>query len=198
MVRLKLAERLSTLDWPQLRMTLDETREMTSARIGADEKTARRIFRMSDGWAAGIALTMQRAPAADWSSQEDPEAKTELFDYFAAQVLSTAAPETQQFLKRTALLPDMTAATAASISGQADCEALLEDLYRHGMFIDRRNTRPPTYHYHDLFREFLLTQLALSPQCGFASTEEGNILSEEEQWAKLSLAVEIVKEVWGN
>src|SRR6201997_4975117 len=33
-----------------------------------------------------------------------------------------------------------------------------------------------------------LEQLALSPQCGFASTEEGNILSEEEQWAKLRLA----------
>ncbi|MCK1416730.1 cobalamin-independent methionine synthase II family protein [Bradyrhizobium sp. CW4] len=43
-----------------------------------------------------------------------------------------------------------------------------------------------------------LEQLALSPQCGFASTEEGNILSEEEQWAKLSLAVDIAKEVWGN
>jgi 5-methyltetrahydropteroyltriglutamate--homocysteine methyltransferase len=43
-----------------------------------------------------------------------------------------------------------------------------------------------------------LEQLALSPQCGFASTEEGNVLSEEEQWAKLSLAVEIAKEVWGN
>jgi 5-methyltetrahydropteroyltriglutamate--homocysteine methyltransferase len=43
-----------------------------------------------------------------------------------------------------------------------------------------------------------LEQLAISPQCGFASTEEGNILSEEEQWAKLSLAVEVAKEVWGN
>jgi 5-methyltetrahydropteroyltriglutamate--homocysteine methyltransferase len=43
-----------------------------------------------------------------------------------------------------------------------------------------------------------LEQLALSPQCGFASTEEGNVLSEEEQWAKLGLAVEIAKEVWGQ
>jgi 5-methyltetrahydropteroyltriglutamate--homocysteine methyltransferase len=43
-----------------------------------------------------------------------------------------------------------------------------------------------------------LEQLALSPQCGFASTEEGNILSEEEQWAKLRLAVEIADEVWGR
>jgi 5-methyltetrahydropteroyltriglutamate--homocysteine methyltransferase len=43
-----------------------------------------------------------------------------------------------------------------------------------------------------------LEQLALSPQCGFASTEEGNILSEDEQWAKLRLAVELAQEVWGK
>jgi 5-methyltetrahydropteroyltriglutamate--homocysteine methyltransferase len=41
-----------------------------------------------------------------------------------------------------------------------------------------------------------LEQLALSPQCGFASTEEGNILAEEEQWAKLRLIVETAHEVW--
>ncbi|HEX9586908.1 MAG TPA: 5-methyltetrahydropteroyltriglutamate--homocysteine S-methyltransferase, partial [Bradyrhizobium sp.] len=43
-----------------------------------------------------------------------------------------------------------------------------------------------------------LDQLAVSPQCGFASTEEGNILTEEEQWAKLRLAVDVAKEVWGK
>ena len=43
-----------------------------------------------------------------------------------------------------------------------------------------------------------LDQLAVSPQCGFASTEEGNILSEEEQWAKLKLAVDVANEVWGR
>jgi 5-methyltetrahydropteroyltriglutamate--homocysteine methyltransferase len=43
-----------------------------------------------------------------------------------------------------------------------------------------------------------LDQLALSPQCGFASTEEGNILTEEEQWAKLKLAVDVAREVWGK
>jgi 5-methyltetrahydropteroyltriglutamate--homocysteine methyltransferase len=42
-----------------------------------------------------------------------------------------------------------------------------------------------------------LDQLCLSPQCGFASTEEGNLLAEEEQWAKLGRCVEVAKEVWG-
>jgi 5-methyltetrahydropteroyltriglutamate--homocysteine methyltransferase len=42
-----------------------------------------------------------------------------------------------------------------------------------------------------------LDRLCLSPQCGFASTEEGNLLSEDEQWAKLRHVVEIADEVWG-
>jgi 5-methyltetrahydropteroyltriglutamate--homocysteine methyltransferase len=43
-----------------------------------------------------------------------------------------------------------------------------------------------------------LEQLCLSPQCGFASTEEGNILAEDEQWAKLRMIVELAEEVWGK
>jgi methionine synthase II (cobalamin-independent) len=43
-----------------------------------------------------------------------------------------------------------------------------------------------------------LEQFAVSPQCGFASTEEGNVLAEDEQWAKLRMAVEIAQEVWGR
>lgn len=42
-----------------------------------------------------------------------------------------------------------------------------------------------------------LDHLCLSPQCGFASTEEGNILTEEQQWQKVALVKEIAGEVWG-
>jgi len=41
-------------------------------------------------------------------------------------------------------------------------------------------------------------QLCLSPQCGFASTEEGNVLAEDEQWAKLRMIVELAEDVWGR
>lgn len=43
-----------------------------------------------------------------------------------------------------------------------------------------------------------LEQLALSPQCGFASTEEGNLLTEDQQWRKLERCVEVANEVWGS
>ena len=64
--------------------------------------------------------------------------------------------------------------------------------------------RPELERKEDLLRRideashFLpLEQLALSPQCGFASTMEGNLLTEEAQWAKLQLVVETAREVWG-
>lgn len=43
-----------------------------------------------------------------------------------------------------------------------------------------------------------ISQLCLSPQCGFASTEEGNLLDESEQWEKLQMIVEIARDIWGD
>jgi 5-methyltetrahydropteroyltriglutamate--homocysteine methyltransferase len=45
-------------------------------------------------------------------------------------------------------------------------------------------------------RHLPVEQLALSPQCGFASAAEGNALTEEEQWAKLDLMLDVASEVW--
>lgn len=64
--------------------------------------------------------------------------------------------------------------------------------------------RPALERKEDLLRridqaaKFLpLDQLAISPQCGFASTMEGNLLTEDEQWAKLQMVVDVAREVWG-
>jgi 5-methyltetrahydropteroyltriglutamate--homocysteine methyltransferase len=45
-------------------------------------------------------------------------------------------------------------------------------------------------------RYFPMEKLALSPQCGFASTMEGNLLTEDEQWAKLRLVADVARQVW--
>jgi 5-methyltetrahydropteroyltriglutamate--homocysteine methyltransferase len=47
-------------------------------------------------------------------------------------------------------------------------------------------------------RYLALDNLGVSPQCGFASIVEGNIISEREQWAKLKLAVEVARDIWGE
>src|SRR5215213_2278127 len=43
-----------------------------------------------------------------------------------------------------------------------------------------------------------INQLCLSPQCGFSSTEEGNVLADADQWSKLKMIVELADEVWGS
>src|SRR5439155_22555394 len=43
-----------------------------------------------------------------------------------------------------------------------------------------------------------IEQFCLSPQCGFASTEECNILAEEVQWAKLRMILDVAVEIWGR
>lgn len=50
---------------------------------------------------------------------------------------------------------------------------------------------------HEAAKYHPLDKLCLSPQCGFASTEEGNILTEEQQWNKIKFIEDIAKEVWG-
>ncbi|WP_251547744.1 vitamin B12 independent methionine synthase [Limosilactobacillus caecicola] len=49
---------------------------------------------------------------------------------------------------------------------------------------------------HEAAEHVPLENLCLSPQCGFASTEEGNVLTEDQEWAKLKLVEDIAKEVW--
>ncbi|HEY6442177.1 MAG TPA: hypothetical protein VIY66_02425 [Candidatus Acidoferrales bacterium] len=49
---------------------------------------------------------------------------------------------------------------------------------------------------HEAAKYLPLENLALSPQCGFASTSEGNLLTEDEQWAKLKLVVDTARRVW--
>ena len=50
---------------------------------------------------------------------------------------------------------------------------------------------------HEAEKHIPLDRLYLSPQCGFASCEIGNKLTEEQQWAKLALVKEVAEEVWG-
>ena len=50
---------------------------------------------------------------------------------------------------------------------------------------------------HEAVKYHPLDHLCLSPQCGFASTEEGNILTEDQQWAKIKFIKSIAEEIWG-
>ncbi len=51
---------------------------------------------------------------------------------------------------------------------------------------------------HEAEKYVPLDHLRLSTQCGFSSTEEGNVLTEDDQWAKVALVRRIAERVWGE
>ena len=159
-VELVSAERLTRLGWVDLRLTLAEARAIAALRLDVDEKTLRLLYQLSGGWAAGWTLTLERARRLGPQTEHiEWEAQEAIFSYFSGQVFRTSAPETREFLIRTALLPRMTVAIAEKLGGNSQAGELLDDLYRRQLFTDRRGTKPYSYQYHDLFRAFLLDQL---------------------------------------
>jgi ATP/maltotriose-dependent transcriptional regulator MalT/DNA-binding SARP family transcriptional activator len=160
MSRLIADQSITQIDWSELRFTEDEARAMTAnARIEAP--LSREIHRASDGWAAGIVLMREhlvRSGALD-APARIPESKEAVFAYFTGEIFERARPQNQRTLLLSALLPSVTGADAAAITGDADAPRLLDYLYRQHLFTDRRRSgAEPVYQFHALFREFLLDE----------------------------------------
>lgn len=62
---------------------------------------------------------------------------------------------------------------------------------------DLENEKTLIERVHEAAKYFPLDNLSISPQCGFASTEEGNALTEKQQWAKVDLVVSTANKIWG-
>lgn len=160
--RMEATQRLAKIEWDALRFTADEAGAMIRT-LGADESRAAMLHRRTDGWAAGIVLMLaNRQDSAADVSNATLDSWQAPFDFFASEVLSQTSPAQRETLLRTALFPKMTAEMAIAVTGDPNAGTLIEDLYRQHYFIDRRGNQPSFYHFHDLFREFLLSRLAAS------------------------------------
>jgi LuxR family transcriptional regulator, maltose regulon positive regulatory protein len=180
LVRHKLAERLATIHPDALRISLDETYAIAALRHELDDAAVSRIHTLSRGWAAGLALALEREQQVRGGRAVagESESADELFEFFATEVFDSMPAPLQEFLQVTSLLPTMTATMAQELTGSVDSEAVLEDLYRRGLFTDRRATDPPTYQYHDLFRAFLTRrfEMATTPQALAAQMQKAGVL----------------------
>lgn len=153
---LRARDLLSSLEWDELRLTLEETRSIAETRQVVDETALRAAYERSDGWPVGLVLVLEEmrrsGVAADNLRDQGREV---LFDYFAGQIFATLPIETRRILMLVALLPRASAADAERLTGDAEAPAVLDGLYRRRLFVDRRGD---AYQFHDLFRAFLLQQ----------------------------------------
>ena len=159
--RIDALDRLARIEWNDLKLTLEEATAIAALRFQLDAPTLRSLYDISKGWAAGLTLALERMKRSGGELRQiQGEALESVFNYFAGQIFNTAEPEVREFLMRTALLQRMTADMAAQLSGNTSAANLLEYFYRRRLFTDRRGEPPYSYQYHDLFRAFLLDQLA--------------------------------------
>jgi ATP/maltotriose-dependent transcriptional regulator MalT/DNA-binding SARP family transcriptional activator len=156
--RLVASRRIARIEPAALRCTPEEAEAILSIQ-DLPERELLRIQRQSDGWVAAIVLLREHFNRAGAPPEQSlGEGKDAIFQYFAGEIFNGAQPQNQRVLMLTAIPPSFTQAEAVLLSGNEDAPRLLEYLYRRHLFTDRRRGTPMTYHYHTLFREFLLEQ----------------------------------------
>lgn len=146
---------LTLLGWNELQLTLEEVE-------GIERLRKRKLHGQSSRWAAGLVLLLEQGrtnPAPQASPESNPQV---LFDHFAAEIFSRLDAQTQSVLLASALLPKMTAAMVAELTSVPAAGALLEELHRKNYFTLKHVQAEPTYEYHPLFREFLLSRARLT------------------------------------
>lgn len=174
---------IGRIGWEDLRLTPAETQAIatTTGQI-FDEEAVHLLQEQTGGWAAGLVLMMERLKQTGTVSPAFRSETMELiFDYFASEMFDQMPLAMRQFLIRTAILPYMTLEMAIEISGNPRAKEMLDYIYRHQLFIDRRTSEETIYQYHALFREFLLDRVRdyLSTHESHSILRLGAILMEQ-------------------
>jgi ATP/maltotriose-dependent transcriptional regulator MalT len=161
--RLVANRRIARIDEQDLRCTPEEADGIIAAQAGArplDPKAVQRIRERSDGWVAALVLLREHLSRRGATLDESlGEGRDAIFQYFAGEIFQRAKPGNQRLLMLAAVPPSITQAEAVALTGDDEAARLLDYLYRRHLFVDRRRGAQTTYHFHALFREFLLEEL---------------------------------------
>jgi LuxR family maltose regulon positive regulatory protein len=154
--RWRVAGELAEFRQDTLRWTRDELAAWLAA-AGADAARLDTLLARTEGWAAGVQLALRSASATATNTAIGSErAFTEFLD---AEVIDTLDAELRDFLLQVCVLPELTAARAAAVSGRADAARLLDRVEQLGLFVSALDAPEPTLKLHDLLRAALEQRL---------------------------------------
>ena len=159
-------QQIAGLSDEHLRFTPAEIKQLLSLRgTELPDAEAERLAANTDGWITGILLTTHLMWQGLMANLVDvPRSSQPLYDYLADEVLDRQPPELRQFLLESAVLPDMEPSVCDAILARCDSARLLRQAADHRLFISAVGEEFPTYQYHPLFREFLLSRMRAQNQ----------------------------------
>ena len=151
---------MEVIGWQDLRLTLKESNDIIrlQAKREVSPEAIAHLHTLADGWLAGLMLMLKTAEIEKIDPRELGMVPTErIFDYFTGEIFTKTDAENRKFLIETAFLPKMTASMAETLTGIAAASHILSRLNRNNYFTEKRFLSSPTYEYHPLFRDFLLS-----------------------------------------
>jgi len=146
---------LTVFDQERLAFSAEEAKAFAE-REGAGER-ASELFERTRGWPAGLRLLLAGRGGA--AAGAGTAVGRDVFDFLASEVLDDMPLALHDFLLRTAVLPELTTARAAAVSGDARAAERLDEIERRGLFATALDADERTLVLHDLFREALLDRL---------------------------------------
>lgn len=162
--RWRLEQRLSLLDWNDLKLSEAESHELATflhrhLPRELPDSEIRLLHQRCDGWLAGLLLLAQGARSeSSGDGSLDTAAAQQVFDYFAGEIFDRHPPEVRDFLTKTALFPFFTARMAGELTNQARSQEWIAELFRRHHFMEHGADSSSLYRFHPLFRQFLLEQ----------------------------------------
>jgi LuxR family transcriptional regulator, maltose regulon positive regulatory protein len=207
---------LLQINAPELMLTLQEATDIAAVDAVALPVSVDALHQFSAGWVAGFMVMLAHTRrTGSVTLNLDGSLKESLFSYFINELFRNADASTRDLLIRTAVMSVFTAAQAASLCTSSDAHDILQHLHRQNFFIHRTGGPDPSYHYHALFRSFLLEQgrrlmdgpqrqqlliqaAALLMQTQ-AREEACHLLIEAQDWtAAGSLLCDLAPDLWGQ
>ncbi len=195
--RMRANGRVYLIGRDEMRFTMDELVELV--RLKMPERLKDRLLHYlhdkADGWAAGLVLMLEslKREKIEYQSLERISSG-KIFDYFAYEVFRKIDEETQKFLLMTAFLPAMTKRMSEQLTGINSSERILENLSRENYFTETFFEDKPVYHYHPLFREFLLSKAKASLDMEGLSAIRRRAASLLEEAGRADDAVQLLQE----
>ena len=159
LARLRGRRELAEFGQVELGFSQDEVVRLCEAMGVADAPAvACRLHERTQGWAAGVCLGLSVTDTASAVMNERLN-RRHLFDYLASEVFAQMPEELRGFLMRCSVLPELTAARCAEVTGSPCAARLLDDIERRGLFVSVLDSDELTLRLHDLFRDFLEERL---------------------------------------
>lgn len=160
--RLLANRQLEKIGWEELRLDFAETEGIAGLskqpRLSAEK--LRRLHDKVQGWLAGMILLLENSEPDELEPFLDGgQTPEEIFAYFAGEAFAQVDDKVQDFLLKTAFLPEITPALAEAVTGHKQPGRILSSLHQNNFFTERRLVEARTiYKYHPLFKEYLQAQ----------------------------------------